>query len=412
MQSFVGIVLILILCWLSSEDKRRFPWKLAAMVFVFQILFYLVTKVPALTIPFSMFNRTVLTLADATKEGSSFIFGYLGGGELPFEARPGVSTLVIAFEILPIVIVVSALSALLFHWRILQFVVKGFSFVFQRFLKLESVTSVGVALSIFFGIIETPLLIRPYLHKLSRSGLFTVLASSMSTISGAVLALYTKVLVDVLPNPGSHLFVATVLSAPAAILIAQIMVPSKDSTVVATHITIPVESKSSFDALMRGTMDGVQIAINIAGVIIVMFALVYLVNHLLGWISGDTQLNIQTILGYVFTPFCWCMGIPWSECANASQLMATKTILNEFVAYLEFAKIKETFSSDTRLILTYAMCGFSNLGSVGIVVGGLGTILPERREEVIQLTVKAMFAGTAVSMLVASVVGCVSSVIS
>jgi len=335
------------------------------------------------------------------------VFGYLGGGPLPFEEKLATSSFILAFRALPLVLVISALSALLFYWRVLPLVVKGFSWLLERSMRLGGAEGLGVATNVFLGMVESPLFVRPYLARMTRSELFTVMTCGMSTIAGTVMVLYASLLTDVVPNIMGHILTASIISAPAAVMIAKIMIPETEEQTAGTLIP-PEESHSPMDALTRGTIQGVSLLINIIAMLIVLVAIVHLANLVLGLLPlvGSEPLSLQRILGLFMAPVVWLMGIPWSESHVAGQLMGTKTILNELIAYLDMSQLPEgSMTTRTSIIIAYALCGFANPGSLGIMIGGMGTMVPERRSEIASLGLKAIVAGTLAKCMTGAIVG-------
>jgi concentrative nucleoside transporter, CNT family len=407
-QGWVGIVLLLGVAWLLSENRRA----VRPRVLLIGVLLQFSLAAALLWLPFfkTLFiglNELILALDRATAAGTGFVFGYLGGGALPFpEAFPGAS-FVLAFRALPLVLVVSALSALLFHWRILPLLVRAFSWLLHRTLQVGGAVGVGAAANIFIGMVEAPLLVRPYLRQMSRGELFIVMTCGMSTIAGTVLVLYAAILRDVIPDPLGHILTASLISAPAAIIIAQLMIPSWDRRTEGDAVSFS-GSSNAMDAITHGTMEGLKLLLNIVAMLIVLVALVHLLNQgltLLPDIGGE-PLSLQRMLGWLLAPVAWLIGIPWSEARVAGSLLGTKTMINEFVAYLDMAALPEgTLGERSRLIMSYALCGFANFGSLGIMIGGLGAMVPERREEIVTLGLKAILAGTLATCMTGAVVG-------
>jgi CNT family concentrative nucleoside transporter len=339
--------------------------------------------------------------------GTAFVFGYLGGDDLPFEEITTGTSYILAFRGLPLLLLVSALSALLFYWRVLPVIVKAFSWALQRTMRIGGAEGVGVASNIFVGMVEAPLLIRPYLKDMTRSEIFSLMTCGMATIAGTVMVLYASILSGVIDNVLGHILTASIISAPAAITIAKIMIPETES-VTTGRLVPPVAARSSMDAIAKGTVQGVQLIINIVAMMIVLVALVHLVNLILGVFpnAGGEALTLQRLLGYVMAPIVWLMGIPWSESLAAGSLMGTKTVLNELIAYVDMSQLSEgVLSERSRTILIYAMCGFANPGSVGIMIGGLGAMAPERRDEVVALGFRSILAGTLATCMTGAVVG-------
>jgi CNT family concentrative nucleoside transporter len=408
LQGLFGVLLLTALAWGLSENRRAAPVRVVVAGLALQFgLAALFLKVPLFQDVFLALNRVVAALQTATEAGTSFVFGYLGGGALPFqESYPGAS-FILAFKALPLILVMSALSALLWHWRILPLVVRGFSFVLQRTMAVSGPLGVGAAANIFVGMVEAPLLIRPCLKAMSRSELFALMVCGMATIAGTVMVLYAGFLEGVVANPVGHILTASIISAPAAIMVARLMVPESGAT--AEPPPVPgAEYASAMEAVTRGTADGVTLLINVVAMLIVLVALVTLVNLTLGLLPdwGGAAITLQRLLGYLLAPVAWLMGVPWAEATTAGALLGSKIVLNELIAYLDLAKLAPDALSDrSRLIMTYALCGFANFGSLGIMIGGLGTMAPERRPEVVALGLKSIVAGTIATCLTGAVVG-------
>jgi len=383
---------------------------MAAVGLGLQIVIALVLlKMPIAKDFFLLLGDGVQAILTATKIGTTFVFGYLGGGDLPFEEKYPGSSFVLAFQALPLILVMSALSALLFHWRILPLIVRGFSWCLQRSMGVGGAVGVSAAANIFVGMIEAPLLIRPYLRQLSRSELFMVMTCGMATIAGTVMVLYATFISSVIPDAIGHILSASVISAPAAILIARLMEPGGDESTGGGEMVLPPSDiRSSMEAVTRGTMDGVTLLLNVTAMLIVLVALVALANMILGLIPeiGGEPMSVQRILGWGMAPVVWLIGIPWSEAPAAGALMGTKTILNEFIAYLQLAGLPEgTLSERSRMIMVYALCGFANFGSLGIMIGGLSAMAPDRRSEIVSLGLKSIVSGTIATLMTGAVVG-------
>jgi CNT family concentrative nucleoside transporter len=308
--------------------------------------------------------------------------------------------------------VMSVLTTLMFHWGILPPIVRGFAVALERTLGVGGAVGLATAANIFLGMVEAPLLIKPYLGRLTRSELFVVMTGGMAGIAGSVLVLYATMLGNAIPDAAGHLVVASVLGAPAAILISLIMVPEKPESRALGELEglAPVAS-NTMDAIVRGTMVGLELLLNICAMLIVLIALVHLVNGMLGLLPtiAGAPVTLERMLGVVMAPVCWLMGIPWSEAFTAGALMGLKTILNEFVAYLKLAALPaDALSPRSRLIMLYALCGFANFGSLGIMIGGLATIAPERRDDVVSLGFKSIVSGTLSTCLIGAIVGTVT----
>ena len=404
----LGLIFLLLLAWLCSENRRKINWRLVGVGIALQfILALLLLKLPLFSNLFLLLNKLTLTLEQATTEGTTMVFGFLGGGPLPFaETSPG-GSFVFAFRALPIMLVVSALSSLLFYWRVLPLLVKGCSLLLEKTLQVGGAVGVSAAANIFVGMVEAPLLVRPYLKKMSRGELFALMVCGMSTIAGTVLVLYATVLRDTLPNALAHILTASIISAPAAIVVSGVMVPHRGEHTVGREM-VKSDATGIMDAIARGTVDGIKLLLNVVAMLIVLLAMVSFCNQLLGLlpaVAGE-PVTLQRILGLVVAPLVWLLGVPWQEAAVAGSLLGTKTILNEFVAYLQLAAIPaEQLGERSRLIMVYALCGFANFGSLGIMIGGLGAMAPERRDEIISLGMKSIVAGVIATCMTGAVVG-------
>ena len=413
-QSIIGLAGFVALAWglgglWQGGFKRTFPLRvvLAGLALQAAIALVLLNFPPAKAL-FLAANQAVLALHDATLDGTKVVFGYVGGGALPFtESFPGAS-FILAFQALPLVLVISALSALLFYWRILPAVVRGFAWALNRTLGLSGAAGVATAANVFVGMVEAPLLIRPYLKRLAPADLFLVMTAGMATIAGTVLVLYATILKDVLPDPAGHLLTASLMNAAAAVVVARLMMPAPEGAADTAAPLDPSPDHGAMEAITRGTGEGVQLLINITAMIIVLVALVSLVNLALGLIPdvGAAPLTLQRLLGWVMAPVVWLMGVPWAEAPQAGSLMGIKTVLNEFLAYLEMAKMgPEVLSDRTRMIMAYAMSGFANFGSLGIMIGGLVAMAPERRGEIVRLAPMTMVSGTLATCLTGAMAG-------
>ena len=321
---------------------------------------------------------------------------------------------VLALQALPIVLVMSVLTTLLFYWRILPPIVRGFSFLLERTLKVGGAVGLSTAANIFLGMVEAPLFIRPYLASLTRSELFIVMTGGMAGIAGTVLVIYATLLGSIVPDTAAHFVIASVMGAPAAILISLVMVPERGGTQRTGGETVEVTkvASSTMDAIVRGTAAGLELLLNICAMLIVLVALVHLANAIIAGILPEVAgapITLQRLLGLVMAPVCWLMGIPWNEAAAAGALMGIKTVLNEFIAYVELSKLPpETLDARSRLIMLYAMCGFANFGSLGIMIAGLSTMAPERRDDVLSLGLKSILSGTLATCVMAAIVGVLS----
>ncbi|MEJ2722349.1 MAG: nucleoside transporter C-terminal domain-containing protein [bacterium] len=407
-QSILGLAAFVLIAWLASENRRAVSLRLILIGVGLQLVLGLILlRVPIFDDIFLGLNKVVLALETSTKAGTKVVFGYLGGDTPPFEEINPAASYILAFRGLPLVLLISALSSLLFFWRILPWVVKGFSWALQKTMRIGGAEGVGVAANIFVGMVEAPLLVRPYLKNMTRSEIFSLMTCGMATIAGTVMVLYASILSGVIDNALGNILTASIISAPAAITIAKTMVPEV-GRLTTGKLVPPVEAKSAMDAVTKGTVQGVQLLINIVAMIIVLVALVQLLNLILALFpdAGGKPITLQRLLGYVMAPVVWLMGIPWSESPAAGALMGTKTVLNELIAYLDLARLPEgVLDPRSRTILMYAMCGFANPGSLGIMIGGLGAMAPERRAEIAALGLRSILAGTLATCMTGAVAG-------
>ncbi len=406
-QSLLGVLALIAIAWSLSERRSAVGLKVIAAGLGLQLLLaLLLLKLPLFQDAFLLLNRVVMSLDEATRAGTSFVFGFLGGADLPFEEQTPGASFVLAFRVLPLVLVISALSALLYHWRILPMIVCGFAWALRRGLGIGGALGLGAAANVFVGMVEAPLFIRPYLAGMSRGELFAVMSTGMATIAGTVMVLYAGFIGDVIPGAMGHILTASLISAPAALTVARIMVP--DSTDTEARLAPDQGSVSSMDAVTRGTLDGLRLLLNIIAMLVVLVALVHLANQILGLLPavGGEALSLQRLLGWLMAPLVWLIGIPWAEAQTAGALMGTKTVLNELLAYLQMAQLPaDALSERSKLIMTYALCGFANFGSLGIMLGGLGAMCPERRGEIVGLGMKSIVAGTLATCMTGAVVG-------
>jgi CNT family concentrative nucleoside transporter len=412
-QSAFGIIALLAIAWAFSENRRAVSLKPAAVGLIVTFITALgLLKLPLIAHAFSAINDAVGAISSASRAGTSFVFGYLGGGALPFDLKAPGADFILAFQALPVVLVMSVLTTLLFYWRILPPVVRGMAWLLERTLGVGGAVGLSTAGNIFLGMVEAPLFIRPYLAQLTRSELFLVMTGGMAGIAGTVLVLYATLLAPIIPDAAGHFVIASVLGAPAAILISLIMVPETNHKRTGGTLGDPeTDASSTMDAIVRGTTAGLELLLNIIAMLIVLVALVYLANAILGLLPnvGGAPISLQRMLGYAMAPVCWLMGVPWPQAVTAGSLMGIKTVLNELIAYVELSKLgPDALDPRARLIMLYAMCGFANFGSLGIMIGGLGTMAPERRGEIAALGLKSIVSGTLVTCLMGAIVGVLS----
>lgn len=401
LQSTLGLALLCLLCWAMGGFRRPAMRVVTGGVIGLIGLAALMLNVPPIRAAFAFIGRAVEALARATQSGTALVFGYLGGAPLPFaETSPGAS-FILFFQALPILLLVGALSALLYHWRILPFVVRLLAGGLKRLFGLGGAAGFSVAANVFVGMVEAPLLIRPWLTKLTRSELFVVMVAGLATISGNMLVVYALMISPLVPDAAGQLLTASLMGAPAAVLAAQLMIPS--TGVTEGEAEAPPLYASSMEAVVQGTADGLQLLLGIMASLVVFVALVALGNEILQPILGVT---LQQVAGWVLWPLAWSMGVPAAEAQAVGQSLGIKLVINEFVAYLDFARGSGAALSDrTRLILTYALCGFANFGSVGIMLGGMCTMCPERRAEIVSLGLPALAAATVACCMMGAAVG-------
>lgn len=407
-QSALGLIVLVALAWALSENRRKVIPATIGVGLALQLgLGLVMLRLPLFERVFIGLNSVALALEQASAAGTAFVFGYLGGGPLPFqETYPG-GAFIFAFKALPLIMLMAALSAVLYYWRVLPLVVQGFSWCLEKTMKVGGALGVGAASNIFVGMVEAPLVVRPYLSTMTRSELFSLMTCGMATIAGTMLVVYASILGDVIPNAMGQILAASLISAPAAILISRVMVPETGDVTQGKAVQ-PHEAASTMDAVVHGTTDGLKIWLNVLATLVVLVALVALVNICLAALPDvfGAPLSLQRVLGWIMAPVVWVIGVPWSEAQAAGALMGTKTILNEFIAYLDMAKLgPEVLSERSRIIMTYAMCGFANFGSLGIMVGGMSAMAPDRRADIVGLGMRSLVAGTLATLMTGAVVG-------
>jgi CNT family concentrative nucleoside transporter len=397
-QSVLGIGGLLLIAWIFSENRRAIPWRAIGAGLLLQlVLALLFLKLPYAKDLFLVLNEILSSIEKSTQAGTALVFGYLGGGPAPFAITDANANFVLAFRALPIVLVMSALSALLFHWGLLQRLVRAISWLLERTMGVGGVVGLSTAANVFVGMVEAPLFVRPWLARVTRGELFAIMVGGMASIAGTVLFLYASILGKVLPDAVAHLLIASIVSAPAALVVSFLMVPPEGAA-TGGQLDLKSEAAGSMDALTQGTLGGAQLLVNIIAMLVVFVALVTLVN------LAISPYTLQGALGWALAPLAWLAGIPWSEAQVAGNLLGTKTVLNELIAYLDLVKA-EGLSDRSRLLMTYALCGFANFGSLGIMIGGMSTMCPERRPEIVALGMKSIVAGTLATCLTAASVG-------
>ncbi len=410
LQSGFGIFALLMLAWAFGEHRDRVSLRQTAIgLAVTLATAALMLKLPGAAQAFGAINEAVGVIGAATRAGTSFAFGYLGGAQAPFDIKAPGADFILAFQALPVVLVMSVLTTLLFYWKILPPVVRGMAWLLERTLGVGGAVGLSTAANVFLGMVEAPLFIRPYLAQLTRSELFLVMTGGMAGIAGTVLVLYATLLAPILPDAAAHFVIASVLGAPAAILVSLIMLPETEPRRTGGTLDDPERiAVSTMDAIVKGTAAGLELLLNIVAMLIVLVALVYLANALLGVLPhiGGEAISLQRLLGLVMAPVCWLLGLPWSQAVTAGSLMGVKTVLNELIAYVELSKLPtDALDPRSKLIMLYAMCGFANFGSLGIMLGGLTAMAPERREEIASLGLRSIVSGTLTTCLMGAVVG-------
>jgi len=409
MRGLLGLAALLAIAFALSEDRRRIPWRTVIAGVLLQVaLAVLLLGFPPATAVIFLLNDGATALQKATEAGSSFVFGYLGGPPLPFvETHPGAS-FILAFQALPLVLTISALASLLFYWGVLQRITAAFAWLLRRAMGIGGALALGAAVHVFVGMIEAPLLVRPYLARMQRGELFALMTCGMAGVAGTVMVIYASFLAPLIPNALGNILIASVISTPAGLAVAALMVPFGRAEAAEEQLVVDDPPISTLDALVRGTLDGVPVLVGIIATLLVAVAFVALINAALGELPmwGDAAITLQRVFAWPFRPVMWLLGLPWDEAGAASSLMGTKTVLNEFVAYLNFSALPlETFTPRSRLIVTYALCGFANFGSLGIMIGGLGVMVPERRHEVVALGLRSILSGTLATCMSGAVAG-------
>lgn len=409
LQPLFGIFVFIVIAWLISEKRSAIQAKIIIAGLLAQFLLgLLLLKTPGVQEIFLSLNALVNAVSQATEAGTSFVFGFLGGGNAPYDTTHPENSFILAFRALPLVLVISAISSLLYYWRVLPLLINIFSWALQKSLGISGALGLGAAANIFVGMIEAPLLIRPYLNKLSRAELFALMSCGMATIAGTMMVLYASIVGSVIDGAMGHILTASLLSAPAVLMLAHIMIPEQQQSKSPTQLELTASASSSMDAITKGTINGMQLLINIIAMLIVFVALVHLANQIFALIpfSDNEPLTLQKILGWLMAPLVWLTGIPWSEAPAAGALMGIKTILNEFLAYLHLADMDNSvLSPHSKIIMLYSLCGFANLGSLGIMIGGMGAMAPERKDEVVELGFKSIIAGTLATLMTGALAG-------
>jgi CNT family concentrative nucleoside transporter len=388
----LGLAVLLGIAWLFSNHKRDVKLRIIAWGLALQFLFALLVLKTGFGRVFQVIGAGVNAMLAYTEEGSKFVFGPLGAGAGPF----GV---LFAFQVLPIIIFIASFFSILYYLGIMQWVVKGMAIVMQKVMGVSGAESLNVAASIFMGQTEAPLTIRPFLDGLTESELFTVMASGMAHVSGSVMAAYVKVAgVSI-----THLLTAVIMTAPATIMLAKIFVPETGQPVTAGKVELKMEKTAVnvIDAAAQGAGDGLHLALNVAGMLIAFLALIALLNGILGW----AHTSMQQVFGLIFSPIAWLMGVPWKDANAVGDLLGTRLVLNEFVAFLKLGPLAKSLEPRSFVISTYALCGFANFSSIAIQIGGIGALAPRRKPDLARLGLRAVAAGTMANFMSACIAG-------
>ncbi|GAA6137878.1 nucleoside transporter C-terminal domain-containing protein [Arenicella sp. 4NH20-0111] len=408
LQSALGLIAFPLIALLFCKGKKKLNIRLLlaaiGLQFALAILFL---KVPLFQSMFAVMNQAVLALQAATNAGTAFVFGFLGGGEAPFDVTKPQNSYVLAFQAFPLIIVIGALTALLSHWRILPIIIEGLAKIFSKSLNIGGAVALSGAANIFIGMVEAPLFIRNSIRKLSNSELFMVMTLGMSTVAGTVLVLYSTFLNQVISDAVGHILTASIMSVPAAVVISLTMIPQEGEP-TPSDAEVAFDFSGPMDAISQGAVSAMQMMLGILALIITFIALVTLTNSALGLLPElyGQPISLERVLGWVMAPVCWLMGIPWQEATSAGTLMGVKTIFNEFLAFIQQSQLPEdALSPRSDLIISYALCGFANFGSLGILIGGLSAMAPERRGEITRMGLLSMVSGTLATCMTASVIG-------
>ena len=410
LQGALALATLLAIAFALSENRRAIPLRVVLGGVALQIaLALLFTKFPPAVAAILKLTHGVEALQRATDAGTALVFGFLGGGPLPYAETKQGASFILAFRAFPMVLTISALATLMFYLGLMQKIVAAFAFVLRRALGVGGPLGVGAATHIFVGMVEAPLIVRPWLTTMSRGELFALMSCGMAGIAGTVMAIYGAILSAHVPDALPNIITASIISTPAALALAALMIPfAPDDR--STEIKIADPPANAFEAIVRGTMDGVKILAGVIALLIVLVALVHLIDAALSLLPdiGGKPVSIRAAFALLFRPLVWLIGVPWPESETAALLMATKTALNEFVAYLDLSQLPEgALSPRSKLIMTYALCGFANFGSLGIMIGGMTTMAPERRHDIVTLAPRSLVSGTLATLMSGAVVGMV-----
>ncbi|HIC14139.1 MAG TPA: NupC/NupG family nucleoside CNT transporter [Gemmatimonadetes bacterium] len=427
LRSILGLALLVVIAWGLSVDRKNVHWRIVIWGISLQILFaFFILRTSIGADFFDVINTVVIALLGFTVDGASFIFGNLvyenvpvgsgpvGQGE--FSEMPGQvanTGAFFAFNVLPTIIFFSSLMTVLYHLGIMQLAVKGVAFVMQRTMRTSGAETMCAAGNIFVGQTEAPLLIKPFVERMTMSELMAVMSGGFATVAGGVLAAYVGILMVYFPDIAGHLIAASVMSAPAALVVAKLMYPENGKPETSENLEVSIETSdvNVIDAAARGASEGLFLALNVGAMLLAFIALMYMMNGLLGWLGsqvGVDGLTFELILGWLLAPLAWLMGVPWADAPMVASLIGVKTVLNEFYAYLQLAAIlgsEHDLQPRSIVITIYALSGFANFGSIGVQLGGIGGIAPSRRHDLARLGLRAMIAGSIAAFMTATVAG-------
>uniref|UniRef100_Q01VY0 Nucleoside permease n=1 Tax=Solibacter usitatus (strain Ellin6076) TaxID=234267 RepID=Q01VY0_SOLUE len=397
----LGLVVILAVAWLFSTHKREIKLRLIAWGMGLQILFAVLVLKTDFGIIFQRIGDGVNAMLNYAEVGSQFLFGPLG-------TKAGPYGVLFAFQVLPIVIFIASFFSILYYLGVMQFVVKAMAIGMQKVMGVSGAESLNVAASIFMGQTEAPLTIKPFLAGLTESELFTIMTAGMAHVSGAVMAAYVKIAgVSI-----THLLTAVIMTAPATIMLAKIFIPETEKPATAGRVDVKIEKTAVnvIDAAAQGAGDGLQLALNIGGMLIAFLALIAMVNGILGWVHtlplmGWLPSSLERVFGILFAPVAWLLGVPWKDCGVIGDLLGTRLVLNEFVSFLKLGPLKASLDPKSFTIATYALCGFANFSSIAIQIGGIGALAPTRKSDLARLGLRAVAAGTMANFMSACIAG-------
>ncbi|MAP94775.1 MAG: nucleoside:proton symporter [Ponticaulis sp.] len=412
LRSLIGFLLLLGVAWLLSGDRQRVPLRTVGFAIGLQIVFAAVMfNVPPLRMGLQSVAAGLGVLQEATRQGTEFVFGYLAGGAEPFEVSAPENNFILAIQVLPLMITVSAVAAVLWHWGLLERLCRAIGYVLQRTLGLSGPVGLGTAASIFLGMVEAPMIVRPYLQRMSRADIFLIMTAAMSTVAGTVMALYIALLQTKIPEAASHVIIASFMAAPGAVAIARIMQPPEEGDVKLAEKPPPKFYQSTMDAFSRGVQDGVNIFISVLAFVTVSIAMIALCDiALAAWLPevGGSAITIGRVFGWLLSPVMYMLGIPWEDCLEAGRLIGIKTTLNELLAFIELSLIPESdMAPRSRMMMIYMLCGFANFGALAIMIGGLSAMCPDRRADFLDLGLKSMWAGIMANLMNGALMGVV-----